>query len=162
MISLDHVFQVQYARSAAMWQLLALILVKDGCWDHSGVRMMSMFWGDHQRFFKAMLMAAKVPALAEEALKAIQNEHSVVIGLQSTGEANLQSEKEKQGAYTRHTHSLVTELSCCTLLRLWRACFSCCACGCCGWQHMHPAAMQLWWLHCGTGTGFTAPAIIPR
>lgn len=98
MISLHHVFQVQYARSAAMWQLLALIVVKGGCWEHQGTKMMSMFWGDHQRFFKAMLMAAKVPALAEEALKAIQNGHSVVIGLQSTGEANMTSEREKQGS----------------------------------------------------------------
>lgn len=99
MISLDHVFQVQYARSAAMWQLLALIVGKGGCWDQVKGKghMMSMFWGDHQRFFKAMLMAAKVPALASEALKAIQNNHSVVIGLQSTGEANMNAEKEKQG-----------------------------------------------------------------
>jgi hypothetical protein len=102
MISLDHVFQVQYARSAAMWQMLALIIPKSGCWTHSGARMMSLFWADHQRFFKAMLMAAKVPALAAEALRAIQNQHAVVIGLQSTGEANMQSEKEKQGALACH------------------------------------------------------------
>lgn len=108
MIRLGNVFQVQYARSAAMWQLLALILPKSGCWEPAGGRMMSMFWGDHQRFFKAMLMAAKVPALADEASKAIQNSHSVVIGLQSTGEANMQSEKEKQGAgYLRFVQSAV-------------------------------------------------------
>lgn len=97
MVDLDHVFQVQYARSAAMWQLLALLVPKAGCWALTHGRVFSLLWADHQRFFKSMLMAAKVPALADEALKAINSNHCVVIGLQSTGEANMQAEKEKGG-----------------------------------------------------------------
>ena len=42
----------------------------------------------HQRFFKLMLMAAKVPACAQIALDAVRDGMCVVIGLQSTGEAN--------------------------------------------------------------------------
>jgi hypothetical protein len=99
MINLDHVFQVQYSRAAAMWQLLDMVIGKEGCFAQARKRMMTMFWGDHQRFFKSMLMAAKVPALAEEARKAVLDGYSVVIGLQSTGEASLQSEKERLGVY---------------------------------------------------------------
>jgi hypothetical protein len=50
----------------------------------------AQFWGAHQRFFRQMLLAAKVPELAQMALHAVQNENmSVVIGLQSTGEAGI-------------------------------------------------------------------------
>lgn len=42
----------------------------------------------HQRFFKLMLMAAKVPTCAQIALDAVRDGMCVVIGLQSTGEAN--------------------------------------------------------------------------
>lgn len=97
MIDLAKVFQVQYGRAAAMWQLLDMLVGKRGCWDAAAKRIMTGFWGDHLRFFKSMLMASKVEALAEEARTAVQNDFSVVIGLQSTGEANLQAEKAKQG-----------------------------------------------------------------
>ena len=97
-IELARVFQVQYGRAAAMWQLLEMIVGKGGCWDSAAKRMMTGFWGDHLRFFKSMLMASKVEALAEEAREAVQNDYSVVIGLQSTGEASLQAEKAKQGS----------------------------------------------------------------
>lgn len=98
MIDLGKVFQVQYGRAAAMWQLLDMLVGKKGCWDATAKRMMTAFWGDHLRFFKSMLMASKVEALAEEARISVQNDYSVVIGLQSTGEASLQAEKAKQGA----------------------------------------------------------------
>ena len=97
-IDLAQVFQVQYGRAAAMWQLLEMTVGKKGCWDSAAKRMMTGFWGDHLRFFKSMLMASKVEALAKEARNAVKNDHSVVIGLQSTGEASLQAEKAKQGS----------------------------------------------------------------
>lgn len=102
-IDLDKVFQVQYSQAAAMWQLLDMIVCKEGCFAQARKRMMTMFWGDHQRFFKSMLMAAKVPALAQEARQAVIDGFSVVIGLQSTGEASLQAEKDKWGVL----HALV-------------------------------------------------------
>lgn len=98
MINLATIFQVQYGRAAAMWQLLDMLVGKRGCWEAATRRMMTGFWGDHLRFFKSMLMASKVEALAKEARECVANDYSVVIGLQSTGEANLQAEKDRQGA----------------------------------------------------------------
>ncbi|KAG7349049.1 RNA methylase [Nitzschia inconspicua] len=50
------------------------------------------YWAAHQRFFKELAICAKVPFIANDALKQI-NEHGrcVVIGLQSTGDAGMQS-----------------------------------------------------------------------
>ncbi|KAG7374783.1 RNA methylase [Nitzschia inconspicua] len=50
------------------------------------------YWAAHQRFFKELAICAKVPFIAKDALKQI-NEHGrcVVIGLQSTGDAGMQS-----------------------------------------------------------------------
>jgi hypothetical protein len=45
------------------------------------------FWAAHQRFFRHMCMAAKVPAAVRMAEKALADGKCVVIGLQSTGEA---------------------------------------------------------------------------
>lgn len=45
------------------------------------------FWAAHQRFFRHMCMAAKVPSAVRMAEDALSNGKCVVIGLQSTGEA---------------------------------------------------------------------------
>lgn len=45
------------------------------------------FWGAQQRFFKLLCVSMKVPAVVKEAKGALENGCSVVIGLQSTGEA---------------------------------------------------------------------------
>jgi hypothetical protein len=102
MIQMEPVFQVQYARAAAVWQLMDLIAFKEEVFAktrRNGIG--SIFWADHQRFFKSMLMAAKVQALAHEAREAIKAGFSVVIGLQSTGEASLESEKQNNGVFPR-------------------------------------------------------------
>jgi len=46
------------------------------------------FWAAHQRFFRHMCMAAKVPCVVKLAKEAIEAGKCVVIGLQSTGEAH--------------------------------------------------------------------------
>ena len=57
---------------------------------------MAQFWGAHQRFFRQMLLCAKVPALAKAAADAVMNHDlAVVIGLQSTGEANTTAAREE-------------------------------------------------------------------
>ena len=43
------------------------------------------FWSSHQRFFKYLCMACKVPHVVELARNALANNKCVVIGLQSTG-----------------------------------------------------------------------------
>lgn len=45
------------------------------------------FWSSHQRFFKYLCLACKVPSVVELAKKALNSNKCVVIGLQSTGEA---------------------------------------------------------------------------
>jgi hypothetical protein len=45
----------------------------------------------HQRFFKELTVCAKVPFIANDALKQIREGRCVVIGLQSTGDAGMQS-----------------------------------------------------------------------
>ena len=55
---------------------------------HQKTQIMStQLWSGLLRFFKSMLMAAKVPKLAQWSLQAAQQGYQVVIGLQSTGEA---------------------------------------------------------------------------
>jgi len=50
-------------------------------------RDMRLFWGAHQRFFRALCMSAKVGKLLEIARGALEDGMAVVIGLQSTGDA---------------------------------------------------------------------------
>ena len=47
------------------------------------------FWGTQLRFFREVQTAAKVPYVAERAKEAVAAGKSVVVGLQSTGEAGL-------------------------------------------------------------------------
>ena len=50
---------------------------------------MSQFWGAHQRFFRQLCMAMKVPTVVQMAKAARKAGKCVVIGLQTTGEARL-------------------------------------------------------------------------
>ena len=56
--------------------------------------MWSQFWSSHQRFFKYMCIAAKVPTAIDEAKKALDAGKCVVVGLQSTGEARTLGQLE--------------------------------------------------------------------
>lgn len=42
----------------------------------------TLHWGGHLRFFQAMCVCAKVPRAIEEAKRAIEEGHSVILGLQ--------------------------------------------------------------------------------
>ncbi|XP_038050120.1 protein FORGETTER 1-like [Patiria miniata] len=61
-------------------------------------RIWSFFWSCHQRFFKQLCLGVKVPRIVGEAKKALEEGYCVVIGLQSTGEASLDSEMTKTGS----------------------------------------------------------------
>ena len=50
------------------------------------------FWGDHQRFFRQVICAFKVPSVIEEAEAALGNGKSVVISLVGTGEAKTREQ----------------------------------------------------------------------
>ncbi|KAK3282320.1 hypothetical protein CYMTET_9945 [Cymbomonas tetramitiformis] len=83
--------RLMYDRATCFWSLLYRVFqsverAKEGVLKVK----FSHFWGAHLRFFRQMLMAAKVPHVAHTALEAVREEQmSVVIGLQSTGEANM-------------------------------------------------------------------------
>jgi hypothetical protein len=102
-VRLSPKFQVQYARAAALWQALHYIAFLTEVFDKrrnkkgGSMSVGSAFWGSQQRFFKSMIMAAKVPQLAREAQEAIMHGFAVVIGLQSTGEANQKKQCEENG-----------------------------------------------------------------
>ena len=55
------------------------------------------FWSSHQRFFKYLCMACKVPHVVELAKNALKNKKCVVIGLQSTGEARTLEQIDEFG-----------------------------------------------------------------
>eukprot|EP00966_Prymnesium_polylepis_P228761 5293922-Prymnesium_polylepis.1 len=57
---------------------------------HPSGRIMTHYWGCHQRFMRQLCMAMKVDKTVEVAKKALAANKCVVIGLQSTGEARLQ------------------------------------------------------------------------
>lgn len=57
--------------------------------------MWGQFWAAHQRFFKYMCIAAKVPETIRQAKEALQDDKCVVIGLQSTGEARTMEQLEQ-------------------------------------------------------------------
>nr|XP_054771437.1 uncharacterized protein LOC129279369 [Lytechinus pictus] len=58
-------------------------------------RIWSMFWSCHQRFFKQLCLGVKVPTIVEQAKSSLAEGKCVVIGLQTTGEASLESEMTK-------------------------------------------------------------------
>lgn len=57
--------------------------------------MWGQFWSSHQRFFKYLCIAAKVPHAVSLAHEAIKCGKCVVIGLQSTGEARTLEQLER-------------------------------------------------------------------
>merc|ERR1711871_1140235 len=59
---------------------------------------MRYFWGAHQRFFRGLCIAFKVPCAVRLARKAIEEGKSCVIGLQTTGGGAADKEHEKYGA----------------------------------------------------------------
>ena len=61
------------------------------------MRAMRVLWGNHQRFFGQMLMAAKVDKTVSMAQQAVDEGKCVVIGLQSTGESGLKDDSGENG-----------------------------------------------------------------
>lgn len=85
-VEVDPIFELQYDRACNFWSLLWDIVKR-----HPALKtLQALFWGSHQRFFKQMLMAAKVPACVAIAKAELEKGNCIVIGLQSTGEANTE------------------------------------------------------------------------
>lgn len=90
-----------YDVSAELWceirRSLDIALSKTGT---STGRVWTTYWGAHQRFFKQLCMGLKVPAVVKEARAALDAGQCVVIGLQSTGEAALDTDLLHNGQGT--------------------------------------------------------------
>ena len=56
-----------------------------------------LFWSAHQRYFRSLCIASKVDKAIELAKKALEDGHSCVIGLQSTGEARAKGAAKSSG-----------------------------------------------------------------
>jgi hypothetical protein len=80
-------------KAAALWarirEVLLVLHSSLGANQISGQlgKSMNQYWGAHQRFFRCLCVAMKVPACVTEARNALARNEVVVIGLQSTGEA---------------------------------------------------------------------------
>ncbi|KAL7555157.1 hypothetical protein ACHAWF_018815 [Thalassiosira exigua] len=48
------------------------------------------YWSAHQRFFREMCICAKIDEVVKQAKEYLENDHAIVIGLQSTGEASME------------------------------------------------------------------------
>jgi hypothetical protein len=111
---------IMYDRAVMMWDMLWRVVNTVQNMEASNMRLMGLkgkgtgrflkgqFWGAHQRFFKQMLMAAKIPACSSIALEELSKGNCVVIGLQTTGEAGTeQALKREDEAKQEHQKSLV-------------------------------------------------------
>ena len=82
---------VQYDAAAALWQDLRSALGRACKRTGAGRDVFKAYWAAQQRFFKLFCMSLKIPAVVRAAKAALADGHCVVIGLQSTGEAALDS-----------------------------------------------------------------------
>lgn len=112
--------EIMYDRAVMMWDMLWRVVNTVQSMEAANMRLMGLkgkgtgrflkgqFWGAHQRFFKQMLMAAKIPACSSIALEELGKGNCVVIGLQTTGEAGTeQALKREDEAKQEHQKSLL-------------------------------------------------------
>ena len=82
-----------YDKAVSVWKELKRSLeIAINRTGNASPRIWTFFWASHQRFFKQMCMSMKVPEIVKLAKEALVNGYSVVIGLQTTGEASMESE----------------------------------------------------------------------
>lgn len=94
-VELEPQFKIMYDRSTELWTILYTIVKNFGM-----KRWSARYWGAHQRFFKSMLMAGKVPQITALAQDSLKSGMCVVIGLQSTGEAATEQTRARNEEIT--------------------------------------------------------------
>ncbi|HEY6802921.1 MAG TPA: strawberry notch family protein [Pyrinomonadaceae bacterium] len=91
-----------YNHAAAAWQAVlrnideALLITNGG--RRARAIALNRFWGDHQRFFRQVICAFKVPAVIAETEAALGESKSIVISLVGTGEARTREQVAKAAA----------------------------------------------------------------
>ena len=86
-----------YDASAELWHRIYLALEEARHVTQASKRLMGMYWGAHQRFFKQLIISFKVDFVVAESKKCVEEGMAVVIGLQGTGEAALSRYLERTG-----------------------------------------------------------------
>jgi hypothetical protein len=82
-----------YNKSVDLWvKIKNYITDRESLCDTSHKTLWSLYWGAHQRFFRYLCIAVKIRTCVQITKEAVRQGKSVVIGLQSTGEA--QSNKQ--------------------------------------------------------------------
>ncbi len=91
-----------YNRAADAWQSVLRNIDAALEITHGGTRAraiaLNKFWGDHQRFFRQVICAFKVPSVIAETEAALSEGKSVVISLVGTGEARTKEQVAKATA----------------------------------------------------------------
>ncbi|XP_004509999.1 protein FORGETTER 1-like isoform X1 [Cicer arietinum] len=90
-----------YKKAAEFWAELRVELLSASAFLNdkpNTSQLWRLYWASHQRFFRHLCMSAKVPATVRLAKQALVDEKSVVIGLQSTGEARTEEAVTKYGS----------------------------------------------------------------
>ncbi|CAK9187052.1 unnamed protein product [Ilex paraguariensis] len=100
-VPLDAKMMDMYNKAAQFWvelrvELLAASALFTDNKPNSGL-LWRLYWANQQRFFRHMCMSAKVPAIVRLAKQALMESKCVVIGLQSTGEAQTEEAVTKYG-----------------------------------------------------------------
>ncbi|XP_025103699.1 protein FORGETTER 1-like [Pomacea canaliculata] len=73
-------------------------------------RLWTQYWASHQRFFRQLCISMKVPAVVAETKVALDTGHAVIIGLQTTGEASLDSEVSRNNGNIKGFISVCREI----------------------------------------------------
>src|ERR1044071_8697344 len=91
-----------YDHAAKAWQVvlrdIASALAVSGGGTRARAVALNKFWGDHQRFFRQVICAFKVPSVIAETEAALSEGKSVVISLVGTGEARTREQVAKATA----------------------------------------------------------------
>jgi P-loop containing NTP hydrolase pore-1/C-terminal domain on Strawberry notch homologue len=88
--------RAMYDHAAKAWQVVLkdidAALAVTGGGTRARATALNKFWGDHQRFFRQVICAFKVPSVIAETEAALSNGKSVVISLVGTGEARTREQ----------------------------------------------------------------------
>jgi len=85
-----------YDNAAEFWDRLRAELRHAIDETEGGAGVMRSYWSAHQRFFKQLCICIKVPVIAEQARRALEQGQCVVVGLQTTGESALEDHLTKE------------------------------------------------------------------
>ncbi|XP_066924417.1 uncharacterized protein [Clytia hemisphaerica] len=100
-----------YNKAVDVWkELKRCLTVALGRTGSTNTRIWIQYWGCHQRFFKQLCMSMKIPEIARQSKEALENGYAVVIGLQTTGEASMDSELDQNEGNLSSFISLTREI----------------------------------------------------